>query len=323
MTPARAVLVTGIGGNVGQGVLRNLRALDTKLWIVGSDIGRATAGHHFCDAFAQLPYAYDPEYVPRMVELCRREQVELVIPSTDYETYHLGLARNSLPALLVSPPEVTRMCLDKWETWQALAARSIPFADSSLPSQYRGDFPEIIVKPREGRGSRGVHVNPPDWRSFDDSNVIQQRLLGPEITTAFYVTREGRLLGEITFERTLVAGATERATVTFAHEKPMRRIIDALVRAFEIRGPCNVQSIVTVEGPIPFELNCRYSGTNSIRARFGFEDVRYGIEEYLLGTAPASPHIRTGSAIRVALDVIYPDRTLDEIEPGAKGSYIF
>ena len=39
----RAVLVTGIGGNVGQGVLRNIGASFPELRLVGTDIGTVTA----------------------------------------------------------------------------------------------------------------------------------------------------------------------------------------------------------------------------------------------------------------------------------------
>ena len=56
---SKTVLVTGIGGNVGQGILRNIRTIYPDLRLVGTDIGRATAGHYFCDAFHQTPYCFD------------------------------------------------------------------------------------------------------------------------------------------------------------------------------------------------------------------------------------------------------------------------
>jgi carbamoyl-phosphate synthase large subunit len=225
--------------------------------------------------------------------------------------------------VLASDAAITKMCLDKYETASAFRAHGIPFADTVLPSSFDGQWRDTVVKPREGRGSRGVHFNPPDCRAFDDSFVVQKRLVGPEITTAFYATAEGKLHGEITFERTLESGMTSRATVTFAHQRAVGELIAQIMRAFPVRGPCNVQSIVTEAGPIPFELNCRYSGTSSIRSQLGFEDVRYGVEEYLLGQPPSAAHVIPGSAIRIFVDIVYPNRSYDEIAPGPGTSYIF
>ena len=77
------ILVTGIGGNVGQGVLRNLKALSDMFILIGVDIGEVTGGHHLCDFACQVPYAYDESYVPLVKDLCVRHGVDLIIPTTD------------------------------------------------------------------------------------------------------------------------------------------------------------------------------------------------------------------------------------------------
>ncbi|TLM65629.1 MAG: hypothetical protein FDZ69_09000, partial [Deltaproteobacteria bacterium] len=154
MTSTATVLVTGIGGNVGQGILRILRQRYPSLRLVGTDIGTCTAGHHFCDVFRQVPYSYEPGYGEEMAALCRHEGVDLVVPSTDYEVYFLGLAADRLPRLLASPPDTARVFLDKLETYTRFRAVGLPFAESYLPSAYPGHLPQVIVKPREGRGSR-------------------------------------------------------------------------------------------------------------------------------------------------------------------------
>jgi carbamoyl-phosphate synthase large subunit len=82
-----------------------------------------------------------------------------------------------------------------------------------------------------------------------------------------------------------------------------------MIQSSDIRGSANLQSIVTPEGHIvPFEVNCRISGTNSIRSNFGFEDVRYTVEEYLYQTPLTEPHVINGVAVRIMMDVIYPNQ---------------
>lgn len=57
-----------------------------------------------------------------------------------------------------------------------------------------------------------------------------------------------------------------------------------------------------------FEINCRISGTNSIRHNLGFQDVKYGVQEYLFNEIPDSPNPIEGIATRILMDVIYPNQ---------------
>lgn len=314
------VLVTAVSGNVGQGVLRCIRQRFPEIRIVGCDIGTLTAGHRYCDSFHQVPYSYEDGYAECISRLCREESVDLVIPATDYEVYYLGRNAGGLPALIASPPAVSWMFIDKLETWRCFHEHGIPFAESSLPKDYKDDFGETIVKPREGRGSRSIHINPTDPAGFDRSYVVQKLYKGTEITTAVYVRRDREIHGMITFERSLVAGTTERCQVTSQYDVGLEGIIGSIVQNIEVYGPFNVQSIVTDSGlVVPFEINCRYSGTTSIRAQLGFPDVVFGIQEYLLGGAPEPPNVIPGAAIRILLDIVYPGKTLAEIMPGESG----
>lgn len=310
----KKVLVTGVGGVVGQGILRNLRAERLDIALIGTNVAAVSAGNHLCDAVHVVPYAYDPAYIPAIRELIENERIDLVIPSTDYEVYHLMLAQSELPApVAASPADLTRACLDKYATWQALHAQGLPFAASCLPSEYAGQFERTVVKPREGRGSRNIHIDPPNPRSFGDDYVVQEYLEGEELTTSFYVRRDGALHGMITFVRELEQGNTALAEVVDRHDAQLRGLVEGLVARFPFRGSCNLQTRATPRGIVPFEINCRISGTNSVRSQFGFRDVAYTVQEYLYGQPPDAPQITPGSAIRVIMDIIYPGIGLDQV----------
>ena len=310
----KTIMVTGIGGVVGQGILRNIRAMAEPFEIVGINVVAISAGNYLCDHVYEVPYADDPAYPQAIAELARRHDVALIIPSTDLESYHLGLHRDLFPALVAtSPAEVTGMCLDKYETYRAFAAKGVRFAASALPSEYRGDFDRTVVKPRAGRGSRNIHVDPPAPTDFPDDYVVQEYLDGPELTTTFYVRQDGALHGFITLERELEHGNTSRAEVCTAHDEELGALLRQMVAAFPFRGSCNVQTRVTAAGVVPFEINCRISGTNSVRSQLGFPDVAYTVEELLLGRAPEAPRITKGSALRIILDLVYPETPLNGI----------
>ncbi len=321
----KRILVTGIGGVVGQGILRNIRACDLDVRIVGTNTEQMSGGNHLCDRVYQMPYAYEAGYAARMQTICQTEQVDLIIPSTDYETYYLALAQKALPCVACSPAKTAKIFLDKYLTWQEFSKNQITFAETSLPQNYtENSFPALIVKPREGRGSRNIHRNPLAPSSFSSEYIVQKMYSGPEITTAFYVTQENQLLGFITLERVLAEGNTIACNVTFDHTIKIEKIIRQMTNAFEIRGSCNIQAIVSPEGDIvPFEVNCRISGTNSIRSQFGFKDVQYTIDEFLYGHTPVTPTITKGSAVRIFMDVIYPETSLSAEKNAQTPHYVF
>lgn len=307
----KTILVTGIGGNVAQGALRNILSLNLDINIIGVDISPFTAGNHLCNRTYVVPYAYDENYIPTIKGIIETEKVDVVIPTTDYEVYYLALNKAALnTTIAASAADIAKIYLDKYLTYQHHRKLQIPFAQSWLPSEYKNEVDDIIVKPREGRGSKNIHFNPPNPQSFSDEFVIQPLHKGIEITTAFYVKRDGTLHGLFTMERELANGATSKSNTTKKHDAELERIIKKMIAHKGLYGSINLQSIVDDKGQvIPFEINCRISGTNSIRHNLGFRDVEYTIQEYLLNQRPNAIKAIDGVAVRMLCDVIYPNAT--------------
>ena len=317
------ILVTGIGGVVGQGILRNIAGMQADIRLIGTNVTAVSAGNYMCDVVHEVPYAYDENYIPAILEISRKEKISLIIPSTDYESYYLALHQEKFSCpVAASPAEVTRFCLDKYLNAQAFSKFDIPFAKSFRPAEYKGQFVKTVVKPREGRGSRNIFVDPANPSTFDQNYVVQEYLEGPEITTTFYVNRHGALHGFITFVRELESGNTSKAEVVFDYNEELEGLIRKIMQHYPFRGSCNIQSRVTKNGIVPFEINCRISGTNSVRSQFGFNDVAYTVEEYLFDREPTKPKVEKGTALRVIVDIIYPHRTMKDIRNKHDDFYI-
>ncbi len=322
------ILVTGIGGNVAWGILRNLRALPYDLFVVGCNIKNFSAGNHLCDAFHKVPYAYEEGYVDAINKIVDQHKIDLIIPSTDYEVYYLAANKKKINCkIAVSSADATGIYLDKHLSALHHHQNEIPFAESILPSHYKAQFKDCIVKPRKGRGSRGLVINPKDLSAFNDNDhVIQRFHRGKEITTAFYITKKKYILGHITMERTLENGATNQCKVVYDHDKLILPIIEKMNGAGDLWGSVNIQSIIdeNTQQIIPFEVNCRISGTNSIRSHFGFSDVKYLLQEALYDEAPEKPIIKKGAAVRMLTDVIYPDAdNFDQLNDNRAKHFLF
>jgi len=323
----KVVIVTGVGGNVGQGIIRVMRAAYPDISIVGTNISSFSSGNHLCDIFFEVPYAYEANYVESIIKIVEKTNADLIIPATDFEVFYLSKHQEEIAcAIVVSELKTATNYLDKYLTYSHLNKHNLPFAESYLPSSYNGSLKDIILKPRKGRGSRGIQINPKDYKSYsDDEYMIQELHKGIEITTAFYVNKSGALHGFITFERVLENGTTTHCKVTSEHNKKLEKILKGLISVSDIRGSANLQSIVTSTGAIePFEINCRISGTNSIRSNFGFNDVVYTLQEWLYHELPTKPVIRDGIATRILMDVIYTDaKDFDTAKDNSSKYYLF
>ena len=322
----KIVLVTGSGGNVGQGILRNILHSPYPVKIIGCNTIAFSAGNYFCSKTYKVPFATDAGYIGEINRIVRKEKVDLIIPSTDYEVYYLAKNRDKIKcAVAVSGTKAAEIYLDKYKSYLHHQKHKIPFAHSVLPSQFKGQFKNLIAKPKEGRGSRGIVLNPKKTASFSDRDyMIQELHTGIELTTAFYITKDRSLLGYITLERKLENGTTVLCSVNKKYDRKVRSILLKIIETTDIVGSANLQFIVDDKGKLhPFEVNCRISGTNSIRSNFGFKDVEYVLEEYLFGIQPKKPKLIKGTAIRVLMDIIYPGSDLKDVVKSSAKSYIF
>lgn len=305
----KVVLITGIGGNVGQGIIRNIIEAKLPVIIIGCNITDMSAGNYLVDSFYKVPFAYEENYLSEIQKIVAKENVSLIIPSTDYEVYYLSVNQDNLTCKVAcAGPVSAKTYLDKYDSYNLHKQFNIPFSESMLPSTYNGQYNLAIAKPREGRGSKGLIK---DYKGIpvltDKEYLIQPLHQGKEVTTAVYANYSSKSLhGIITMERTLENGATTYCKVYDDLDDKLTEIAEAIIKHTDICGAFNIQSIITDSGEVfPFEVNCRISGTNSIRSHFGFKDVIWTVEELLFDKLPEPFAKKYGFAHRILLDVIY------------------
>src|SRR5262245_16089468 len=80
------VLITGAGTANALSAVKGLRAMkDASVRIVMGDVRPDCAGAYLGDEFACMPSAGDPDFTGRVTELCRLRNIDLVIPTIDFE----------------------------------------------------------------------------------------------------------------------------------------------------------------------------------------------------------------------------------------------
>ena len=302
--------VTGVGGGVGQSIIKALQMSDLTIEIVAIDITDSSAGFYM-DGISErvvLPNLKGRSY-PSVDwhNYIYDGNLDCIIPGSDYDLQALSAVRDEWGALgckvLVSDSDLISVCEDKRITAHKLANLGLPHP-LDLPIQRDNGlvivglaFP-VIVKPRIGSGSRGVvKVNSKEeMPEITDELMVQEYLEGEEYTCAVFVDRYGDVVSSIQLRRELVNGTTYKAEVCF--ERSIHQLIVKIGRAVKPRGVLNIQLRDTKSGPVPFELNCRCSGTTAIRAHFGYNEPEMLIRDYVLGEDLKTPEIKQGKAFR-------------------------
>ncbi len=169
--------VTGVGGGVGQGVLKSLRMIDDlDIEIVAGDMSPHAAGLYVADEAIIVPKASAPDYVDRVIEILRSREIDYYFPGTDVEL--LVCAENaerireaSGAEVVVSPVEAVRIADDKYKTCQFLRDHGLPHPATQLAEEAdldALDYP-VVLKPRVGCRSIGVEI-------ADSADAIRRRM---------------------------------------------------------------------------------------------------------------------------------------------------
>lgn len=318
----QCVLVTGVGGGVGQSVIKALRG--SRYRIIAVDAERLATGLFVADRSFLVPYAADPEFVDRLLGICARENCALIIPGLDAELPVLARARDGFNAkgvhCAVSSPQVIDVCDDKLLTSQFLERIGLPTPRTADLSEAdpgsRIGFP-MILKPRKG-GHRaiGVHTVGDSFdlerrlACIDPRNYIAQEWIdGPEFTCGT-VSFEGRCRGVIIMRRILRDGDTYKA---FVEEHPeVERTVRSAAEALEPFGACNFQLRVRDGVSYIIDINARSSGTTYCRALAGFNEP-VAIAEYLLDGVEPKFAVRSISVLRYWNELVVDPLRIEQL----------
>lgn len=237
--------------------------------VIVTDVNALSPSVYTADRSYEVPLSSDPGYLDALEATCRREQIGLLVPTIDDELTVLAEAAPRFARfgtrIVVSPPETTSICNDKYATCRHLSAAGVNAADSFLPEELPADreFP-LFIKPRVGRGGVGAHMvrNERELAFFLDyvpSPIVQAFLHGPEFTIDVCCDFEGRVLSAVPRERVVVrAGVVDRGRTVA--EPTLEQLALRCAAALTFVGPVNIQCRYLGRRPMIFEINPRFSG---------------------------------------------------------------
>jgi carbamoyl-phosphate synthase large subunit len=294
------VLVSSAGRRVEllRGFRRALASLGLNGRVIASDASWYSSAFHDADEAFLVPRLDDPAYVPTLLALCEKQQVDLVVPTIDTEMSAWVGARDQFAAIgttiSLSGPGVVDIAADKQLTHEWLVANGFPTVEQASPGAVLDDpdawdFP-LVAKPRFGSAGIGVGVvrdaaelavavGRPELGEM----VVQTLAPGREHTIDVLADRDGRCVCAVPRRRIEVrSGEVSKGVTVRSHELQdlAARICEALPGAF---GTITIQVFVG-DGPgrlAVIEINARYGGGFPLALEAGADFPRWQLEELL------------------------------------------
>tara|TARA_B110000196_G_scaffold151481_1_gene130607 strand:- start:509 stop:1531 length:1023 start_codon:yes stop_codon:yes gene_type:complete len=261
--------------------------------VIATNTIAETTGMFAADVAELVPPAIAPNFVDRLLEICKTHNITLLCSLHDWEAPYIARNASRFEALgvrLMMPSiDVIEMCLDKYKTFQFAQEIGVPSPRTYLSvdetsealARSEVDFP-LILKPRWGQGSIGVRIVSKSSEltsahealrqdilsaGFDhlaansfEQIVIQECLIGQEYGVDILNNLDGEFAAcFIKKKLAMRAGETDSAITV---EQPM---IEALARkvAEATRHPGNMDAdfFVLKNGEaVLLELNPRFGG---------------------------------------------------------------
>jgi len=286
------IAVTGVGGGVGQSILKSL--LDSDYNIIALDGEYLALGLYASKTSYIIPYANQDNYIPKLLEICEKENISLLFPGMDAELMPLSLNRFLFEEIgttvVVSRPEVITISDNKYQTYKHLIKAGINIPSTFLAENFtpnKDSFPIILKQKIGGNRSKNTFIirDRKEWESTIDKfgkkicdYIVMDYIEGDEYTCGT-INLNGICKGVIIMRRTLRDGDTNKCFTIKNDiiENEVRRLVN-FIKPF---GACNVQLRLKENKPYIFEINARCSGTTAARTLSGFNEPKM-IADYLL-----------------------------------------
>ena len=251
-----------------------------------------------------IPAALDPLFTSAVVDLCKKLDIDLLVPGVDEELLKIWDASEELPTTKLFMPKasfVTAMN-DKLKMNRLFMryGLDVPRAVQADETTTGLTFP-VVVKPRVGRGSRDIFIiDQPHKLSpmLDALNgpienwMVQERVDGKEYTVQVVCGADSSVLVVLPILALEKRGSTTVAEI--ADDPEIKEYCKLINRCFSPQGTYNVQLIKSGDGRIRcFEVNPRISTTFCMAIKAGFDPFRSFCEgKPFFETAKKPPPIR-------------------------------
>lgn len=229
------------------------------------------------DRFYLVPRMTEPGYLAHILEICRKEKVDGILPlfedELDLLAQNRALFEKEGIRVIVSEAETVALCRDKYRFYEHLVQNGIPALTTCIGleafdracAEGRMGFP-VFVKPVRGCGSVGIsRVNDRELlevlcRCSQEELLIQQFADGEEYGVDIYVDLLTKKTVSIFTKKKVRMRAGETEKSVSVKDEELFALIERTVSSLALAGPVDMD-IFKVDGKYYIsEINPRFGG---------------------------------------------------------------
>lgn len=245
--------------------------------VVGTDCSIYAPALYETDAHYIVPRMTDPAYLHTILEICRKESINAVLPLQEDELYLIASHRQLFTEAgiipIVSAAETIELCRDKYAFYQYLKKNALPTLTScSSFTAFQQEFAAgsmkmpVFLKPSRGCGSIGIKkVEQTDLlealcRYQEDPYIIQNFAQGEEFGADIYVDLLTGKPVSIFVKKKLRMRAGETEKSISYKDEALYTLIEQTLAPLSLAGPIDMD-LFLVEGQYYIsEINPRFGG---------------------------------------------------------------
>jgi carbamoyl-phosphate synthase large subunit len=244
-----------------------------EVW--GADGSPYAPAFQYCDNVILLPKVGEAGYIDKLLALCSKNKIDMVVPLIDPElevlaAQHDKFRENGVMAV-VSPPGTIEIAFDKYQTWLHAKQAGIDVPETvttieealKLLSAGKLSWP-LIVKPKKGSASMFVIScgNEDELRlAFRNcpGPMIQEFVSGDEYGYDIFCDSD---FGPVSVfcKRKIAMRAGETDKAVSVNDKKLIDLGVKIAQAFPMFGPVDVDVKMNGNRPMLLEVNPRFGG---------------------------------------------------------------
>ena len=112
------IILTCIGSPMAWEMIKSFSsATSLNVKVIGVDMNRRAIGRNFLRSFYTVPSGKDPRYVEIIMDICKKEAVDVIVPGSDEESFtlaeNLELFQDVLYVFLIFMYQIDRIQKDR------------------------------------------------------------------------------------------------------------------------------------------------------------------------------------------------------------------
>lgn len=241
--------------------------------VVATDCSKYAPAMYLSDSYYMVPPITDSQYIAKILEICEREEIRMVLPLRENELELISECRKAFEErgilVAVSRIESLRICRDKYLLYHHLRKCHIPCV-RTLDLQEDGEALEslslpVIAKPRHGCGSIGLR-QVGAWEQLraceatGEAMVVQPCMLEEEYGVDAYVDFISGEVAAIFAKKkiSMRAGETEKSISVLDEE--LFSLAEETVKSLGLSGPIDLDIFRCGDRYEVLEVNPRFGG---------------------------------------------------------------